>query len=76
MDRIAVCGTVDLSSILSRRTEYLGEMRRIGKAATSKVAGRKAMGVRVPLSPPTILFFSEANPISLKSVLRVRCLYE
>ncbi len=27
-------------------------MRRIGKAATSKVAGRKAMGVRVPLSPP------------------------
>lgn len=50
MDRIAVCGTVDPGSIPGRRTQ--GEMRRIGKAATSKVAGRKAMGVRVPLSPP------------------------
>ena len=27
-------------------------MRRIGKAATSKVAVRKDLGVRVPLSPP------------------------
>ena len=52
MDRIAVCGTVDPSPILGGRTlKENGEMRRIGKAATSKVAGRKAMGVRVPLSP-------------------------
>ena len=33
------------------RIGCFGEMRRIGKAATSKVAARKGLGVRVPLSP-------------------------
>ena len=52
MDRIAVCGTVDPGSIPSGRTLF-GGMRRIGKAATSKVAVRKDLGVRVPLPPPS-----------------------
>ena len=50
MDRMTVCETVDPGSIPGRRTEF-GGMRRIGKAATSKVAVRKDLGVRVPLPP-------------------------
>lgn len=39
-------------------------MHRIGKVATSKVAGRKAMGVRVPLPPHTCLPAGRgSNPI-------------
>ena len=53
MDRMTVCETVDPGSIPGGRTAHRpgGGLRRIGKAATSKVAARKGLGVRVPHPP-------------------------
>ena len=44
-------------------------MHRIGKVATSKVAARKGMGVRVPLSPPRMKKIFLRSCVALFSVL-------